>query len=56
MDERLLLDSGLDLEAEYRVKLKRTVMGWGFTSTTCTMEALHAFMIPANFLLISYWA
>uniref|UniRef100_A0A7S0QHI7 NAD(P)(+)--arginine ADP-ribosyltransferase n=1 Tax=Cryptomonas curvata TaxID=233186 RepID=A0A7S0QHI7_9CRYP len=35
---------GLDLEAPYRLKRGRTIVFWGFTSTTTRMEALDAFI------------
>ncbi len=34
----------LDLEAVYRAKLGKTIVFWGFTSTTSDMGALDAFI------------
>ena len=34
----------LDLEAVYRAKLGKTIVFWGFTSTTSDMAALDAFI------------
>jgi hypothetical protein len=59
---QVLLDPGrtlwrgvaLDLEHEYRAKLKKTVVFWGFTSTTTSMDALNAF-IPSHALSVR-WA
>ena len=35
----------LDLEAVYRAKLGKTIVFWGFTSTTSDMSALDAFIL-----------
>ena len=35
---------GLDLEAPYSLKRGKTIVFWGFTSTTTRMEALDAFI------------
>ena len=37
----------MDLESKYREKLHKTVVFWGFTSTTGSMDALDSF-IPAD--------
>ena len=43
-----------DLEGRYREKLGRTVVFWGFTSTTRSMDALDAFIPQTSQQVTAY--